>query len=224
MKKALIAGATGLVGKHVVKELINSQHYDEIHILTRRSSPFHKHPLVQEHLVSFDELDEVDDVFQHVDDVFVTLGTTMKQAKTQEAFIKVDYTYPVKLAEKAVKHGVERFLIVTAMGASRNSRFFYNVVKGTLEERLINLEIPSLHIFRPSLLLGERYKVRTGEKSAELLSKPLSFLMRGRLEKYKPVKGSTVAAVMHEVAQQNSNGFHIYESDQMNYLGDILKA
>jgi len=224
MKKAVVAGATGLVGRHLVKELINSQHYDEIHILTRRRSPFHKHPLVTEHLVSFDDLDEINGVFEQVNDFFVTLGTTMKQAKTKEAFIKVDYTYPVKLAEKAKDHGADRYLIITAMGADRDSRFFYNVVKGTLEERLINLELPSLHIFRPSLLIGERYEFRAGEKSAEWLSKPLSYVMKGRLEKYRPVKGSYVAAAMHAVAQKNSGGVHIYESDQLNHLGEILKA
>lgn len=224
MKKAVIVGATGLVGRHVVKELINSQYYDEIHILTRRSSPFHKHPLVTEYLVNFDDLDEVDDVFEQADDVFVTLGTTMKQAKSKEAFIKVDYTYPVKLAEKAKSHGIERFLVITAMGADRDSRFFYNVVKGTLEERLINLELPSLHIFRPSLLLGERSEFRAGEKSAAWLSKPLSYLMKGRLDKYRPVQGSDVAATMHAVAQTNSLGTHIYESNQIIHLGHILKA
>ncbi|WP_280771066.1 NAD(P)H-binding protein [Salipaludibacillus daqingensis] len=224
MKKAIVAGATGLVGRHVVKELINSQHYDEIHILTRRKSPFHKHPLVKEHLVQFDDLDEVDDVFKDVDDVFVTLGTTMKQAKTKEAFIKVDYTYPVKLAEKAKENGVDKFLVVTAMGADRDSRFFYNVVKGTLEERLINLELPSLHIFRPSLLIGERYEFRAGEKSAEWLSKPLSYVMKGKFKKYRPVKGSYVSAGMHAVAQKDTSGVHIYESDLINHVGHILKA
>ncbi|WP_233254424.1 NAD(P)H-binding protein [Salipaludibacillus keqinensis] len=224
MKKALVAGATGLVGRHVVKELINSKKYDEIHLVTRRRTPFYKHPLVQEHLISFDELDQIDEVFEKVNDVFVTLGTTMKQAKSHQAFIKVDYTYPIKLAEMAKKYHTDRFLLVSAMGADRESRFFYNRVKGTLEEGLMTMKLPALHIFRPSLLIGERYEFRAGEKSAEWLSKPLSFFLIGSLKKFKPVKGSHVAASMYEVAQQDSPGTHIYESDQIRHLGHVLKA
>ncbi|MCE7791372.1 NAD-dependent epimerase/dehydratase family protein [Salipaludibacillus sp. CUR1] len=223
MKKAAVAGATGLVGRHIVKELINSRKYDEIHILTRRRTPFFKHPLVREHIVSFEELEGIGPVFEEINDIFVALGTTMKQAKSHEEFIKVDYTYSLKIAELAKEYGADTFTVVSATGANRESRFFYNRVKGTLEEALISLNLPSLHIFRPSLLIGERYEFRAGEKSAEWLSKPLSIFMKGPLDKYKPVKGSYVAASMYAVAQKESRGLHIYESPLIQRLGKVLK-
>lgn len=222
MKQALVVGATGLVGRHVVKELINSEQYQEIHLLTRRRTVFSENPIVTEHLLHFDDLEGKKPLFEKVDEVFIALGTTMKEAQSQEKFIKVDFTYPLRIAELATECEVAKLFVVTAMGANRDSAFFYSRVKGKLEDRLILLNHPSLHILRPSLLIGERFEFRAGEKTAEWIARPLSFFLTGQLEKYKPVKGTTVAAVMREVAQIESYGTHIYESDLLSRLGEVL--
>lgn len=224
LKRAIVAGATGLIGSHVVKELLNSNMYSEIHILTRRPTLFANNPAIYEHVIDFAELEDAEFLLRAEDDIFVTLGTTMKKAKSKETFMEVDYSYPLKLAELSKKQSAARFLIVSSMGADSDSRFFYSKVKGELEDSLIKLKLPSLHIFRPSLLLGERDEIRAGEKTAGLISQPLSFLPVGPFEKYKPLPGSHVAAVMYAVSQRESRGLHIYESDQIRHLGEVLKS
>ncbi|WP_257009684.1 NAD-dependent epimerase/dehydratase family protein [Evansella halocellulosilytica] len=221
MKKALIAGATGLIGKQLVRELIAGGYYSEVHILSRKQTSFNDQHVI-EHVIDYDSLEQYDHLFESIDDVFICLGTTMKKAKTKKQFIKVDYVYPTKIAELSQKAGVKKLLVVSAIGSDRESRFFYNRVKGKLEEALVILNLPSLHIFRPSLLIGEREEFRLGEQAAAYFTAPVSFLLAGPLEKYKPVKGKDVAAVMRAVAQEESRGVHIYESDKIRHLGKVL--
>lgn len=223
MKRAIVAGATGLVGTRLVKELLLQESYEEIHLLTRRRTIFHKENNVIEHLVSFDNLAEAESIFQPGDDVFVTLGTTMKQAGSQEKFIDVDYHYPRKIAEMAAAHEAASFLIVTAMGADRGSRFFYNIVKGSLEDTLMQTGLNALHIFRPSLLVGVRHDTRPGEKAAEWIGRPLAPLLRGQWEKYKPVHAKDVALAMQVAAGVDSTGVHIYESDDIARIARAVK-
>ncbi|WP_026691650.1 oxidoreductase [Alteribacter aurantiacus] len=221
MKTALVAGSTGLVGEQVVRQLVKSNHYKKIIVIARRKTAFYDEPLVEERMVTFDELEKDAESFQ-VDDVFNCLGTTIKKAKSKAQFEKVDYDYPLSIARLAKDQGAKRFLTVSAIGADPESSFFYNKVKGRLEEALIMLKLPSLHILRPSLLLGSRNEFRPGEKAAEWIGKPLSFAFIGPLEKYKPVKGIDVATVMCALAQEESLGVHIYESNQIRHLGNVL--
>ncbi|RNA67882.1 NAD-dependent epimerase/dehydratase family protein [Alteribacter keqinensis] len=222
MKTALVAGTTGLVGEKLVRELIKSNVYEKITLISRRETGFSEEQSVHERLVSFDDLAKDEDCFA-TDDIFVCLGTTLKKAKSKGQFEKVDYEYPVKMAQLAKKQGASRFLIVSAIGADPESSFFYSKVKGRLEEALIMLRLPSLHILRPSLLLGSRNEFRLGEKTAEVLGKPLSLALVGPLEKYKPVKAEHVAMVMCALAQEESSGIHIYESDRIRHLGKVLE-
>lgn len=222
LKKALIVGATGLIGKNLVKELIHSAKYEQIFIFTRRATEFQNETSVTEVSLDFDEIENYASYLTGVDDVFVCLGTTMKKAGSKKQFMKVDYSYPLKLGKLAEEANVERFLIVTAIGSNRDSPFFYSRVKGKLEEALVKLDIPSLHIFRPSLLVGEREEFRLGEKTAEVIGRPLSFLLVGPFEKYKPIQGKHIAKAMCVIAQEESSGVHLYESDKIRHLGKIL--
>ncbi|MBU9710868.1 NAD(P)H-binding protein [Bacillus tamaricis] len=221
-KKALVAGATGLVGQELVKELLDSRVYDVIKVISRRKTPFSGIQGVEEHIIDFEKLEKYGTLVADVDDVFVCLGTTMKKAKSRKKFVKVDYVYPLKLANLAKEIGVKQFLIVTAIGSDRDATFFYSRVKGKLEEELVTLDFPSLHIFRPSLLVGKRRDFRIGEKTAEWVGKPFSFLLIGPYEKYKPIKGKYVAMSMCAIAQEKSSGVHIYESDKIRQLGKVL--
>nr|TXF86888.1 M3 family oligoendopeptidase [Alkalicoccus halolimnae] len=222
MKQALVAGATGLIGRHLVEELLETDNYDKIHLLTRRRTPFFEREKVVEHIVSFNELDENDTLFEDVDDVFVTLGTTMKKVKSREGFMQVDYTYPVKIAELAKKNEVKRFLVISAMGADSDARFFYSQVKGSMEENIRDLDLPALHIIRPSLITGDRYEFRFGEKSAGLLAKPLQGLKSNVLDKYKPVEAVSVAEALATIAGSDSQGLHIYENEDIHRIHAAL--
>jgi uncharacterized protein YbjT (DUF2867 family) len=215
-KTALVLGATGLIGKELVQILSENGHYQKVHVLVRR--PIEVESKVCEvHIVDFDKLQQYHELFQ-VTDVFCCLGTTIKVAKTKEAFRKVDYEYPIEAAKIAKENGAEKFLIVSSMGADSKSLFFYSRVKGEVEETLANVNIPSLHIFRPSLLLGKREEFRLGEKLAEKASDVLNNIMIGPLRPYRGIQARKVAAAMAVMAQTNKNGHHVYRSHEIDSM------
>lgn len=210
-KKAVVAGATGMVGQALLDKLLADSYYSEVHAVVRKATG-RKHDKLTERIVDFDRLD-LDASSLLGSDVFCTLGTTIKKAGSQEQFRKVDYEYPLKLAEQASTNGAEQFLIVTAMGADTKSMFFYSRVKGEVEKQLRLLKLPGLSIFQPSLLTGEREEVRRGELLAEAVARRLPFLFKGPFRKYKPIAAVTVAEGMIRAARLNRRGITVYESD-----------
>lgn len=215
-RKALILGATGLIGGHLLNLLLQDNVYSKVRIFVRKPIDL-QHPKLEQITVDYDKLHTYAKAFA-VDDVFCCLGTTIKKAGSQEAFYKVDATYPFEAARLARQQGARQYLIVTSMGANKNSTIFYNRVKGEVEDMITGLQFPSFHIFRPSLLLGERNETRTGEAIAQKVMPALSVLMVGGLKKYKPIDGGKVASAMHHIARQNITGKHIHESDQLHEL------
>lgn len=212
-RTALLVGASGLIGGHCLDGLIKDDTYNAVNALVRRPLPQH-HPKLKQQIVDFNRLAEHAGLMA-VDDVFCCLGTTIKLAGSREAFRRVDALYPLEIARLALKQGARQFLIVTAMGADSQSRVFYNRVKGEVEQKLTALGYPTLQIFRPSLLLGERGEPRPGEDIAKRLSKPLSLLMRGPLKKYRPIEARTVALTMIQNAKKELKGIYIYTSDRI---------
>jgi uncharacterized protein YbjT (DUF2867 family) len=208
-KVALVVGASGLVGHQLVDLLLESPAYSEVIILLRRPF-FPSRKNLREIVFDFENPDAS---VVLADDVFCCLGTTMKRAGSKDAFRKVDYTYPLAIAELALKNGAQQFLIVTAMGANSKSLFFYNRVKGELEEELLKLNYPRLKIVRPSLLLGQRQELRMGEKLGELFLRSLMFMMIGPLKKYSAIESAKVARAMVALAQEKSgNKIERYDS------------
>lgn len=210
-KIALVIGATGLIGRQLVELLLQSPYYKEVRILVRKSTGI-ENPRLAEIKYNFNQPDATKVLG---DDVFCCLGTTMKKAGSKEAFFKVDYEYPLQIARFAKQNGATNFLIVTAMGANPESTFFYNRVKGEVEEDLQMLNYPGLHIFRPSLLLGNREEKRLGEKIGESVMRFLKPALVGHLKKYQAIESEKVAKAMIEIAQSNSRGVYIHESDKM---------
>ncbi|QHT69789.1 oxidoreductase [Rhodocytophaga rosea] len=216
-KTALVLGATGLIGSHLLSLLLEDKRYSLVRVLVRKPLPI-QHANLQQITANFDTLSAYKNSFA-VDDVFCCLGTTIKKAGSQEAFYKVDATYPYEAARLAKEKEARQYLIVTAMGADKNSRIFYNRVKGEVEEKIAGLNFPAFHMLHPSLLMGERNEKRTGEQIGQAVMGTLGFLMVGPLKKYKAIEGSTVAKAMLNIANQNLSGMHIYESDQLQELG-----
>ncbi|MFD1141706.1 oxidoreductase [Larkinella insperata] len=210
-KTALVVGATGLVGNALTHRLIDSSAYEKIKVLVRHSLGW-QHPRVQE--IQYD-FDHPNGLLVQADDIFCCLGTTMKKAGSREAFKKVDYHYPLAIAKRALANQAQQFLLVSSLGADSNSSFFYSRVKGDLERDLRALNYPSLLIFRPSLLVGERKEFRLGERIGEGLMKVLNPLIPS---KYKAVRAESVANAMYQKAQDELSGTHVFESDQLlNY-------
>jgi uncharacterized protein YbjT (DUF2867 family) len=215
-KTAILVGGTGLVGSHLLQLLLESNIYSKVILFSKRSSKIN-HPKIEEYLIDFDKIHE----FNHLivgDDFFCTIGTTIKKAGSQNAFKRVDLEYPLQFAQISKINNFKCFLIVSSIGADPNSGNFYLKVKGELETRIKNLNIFSTYIFRPSLLLGKRTEFRFGEKVAMKLMPFLSFLLIGKLRKYRPIKAEVVAKSMFDFAQINEPGFRVVESNEINCL------
>lgn len=205
-----------MVGSALLEQLLQHPNYQQIRSISRR--PLNQsHPKLVQKVIDFDRLHELHNVFA-VDEVFCCLGTTMKKAKSKKNFRKVDHEFPIQAAKLAKEAGVKQFLIVTAMGANKRSLFFYNRVKGEVEEALHGIQLPSIHIFRPSLLLGHRRELRWAEKIAGCIMKPLSFLLFGPLAKYQAIEATTVAYAMIQIANQPLSGRHLYLSDHIKRI------
>jgi len=213
-RHAVVAGATGLVGHALVRRLLDEPAYGTVTLLVRRSAEI-EHPKLRERKVDFDALEQAGIEFGGAD-VFCALGTTIKKAGSQEAFRRVDYAYPLSLARSAKSQGARQLLIVTSLGANSSSRAFYTRVKGELEEALRALGLPALHLFRPSLLLGERAEFRLGERLMSAALEPLSPLFSiGSLRKYRPVRAESVARAMVRAALRDESGVRVHENDSI---------
>lgn len=210
-KTALIAGGTGLVGTHLIKCLIDSGEYDELKVLVRKGSEYHNDRVTITE-VDYDQLSDFNKLL-NADVVFCCLGTTMKKAGSKEQFYKVDFSYPLDLAKIVKENGCEHFNIITASGANAKSMFFYNRVKGEVEAALGKLNFKNLNIFQPSLLLGERNELRTGEKIGAILAKAVDPFMIGGLKKFSAIQAKVVAIAMLNISMENHHGIRIISSD-----------
>ena len=216
LKTAIIAGATGLVGKELLQNLLDNKNYEKVISIVRRKTSLN-HPKLEQKIIDFDNLDEIASELE-ADDFFCCLGTTMKKAGSKEKFADVDYLYPVNLATIAQANNAKKYLLISAMGADKKSIIFYNKVKGEVEEDISKKNIEAIYIFRPSLLTGDREEERIGEKIAIRVLKPLSKLMKGPLKKYKPIHAKEVASGMVNMAQKNLKGVHIIQSEDIKAL------
>jgi len=211
-RTALLAGATGLVGGHVLHLLLADDTYQKITVLSRRGLPVTS-PRLQQRLIDFDHLADLD--VPKVDDVFCCLGTTIKKAGSQEAFRKVDFGYVEALARVAARAGAKQFLLVSAIGANSKSRVFYSRVKGETEAAVQAAGFAGTHIFRPSMLLGDRAESRPAERLGIVVGRALGFVFVGPLRKYRPIAAETVAAAMVRVAKKARPAVHVYTYDEM---------
>ncbi len=210
---ALVAGSSGLVGSHLLQQLINDSNCENIVLLVRRE-PEQTSSKLKYDIVDFSNLEKYVPPVP-VDFVFCALGTTIRTAGSQEAFRKVDYSYVKSLADWSYAHGAKKFLLVSAMGANKNSSIFYNRVKGEAENAVAACPISAVHIFRPSLLMGERKEKRFGERMAQIVMKVTDFLFVGPLKNAKAIHASKVAAAMLQAASGTSSGVHIHLSGEM---------
>lgn len=208
-RTALLAGSTGLIGNQLLQLLLHDVAYDKVIALSRK-------PLEGTHPKLENIVLEADQLRQHAtlkaDDVFCCLGTTIKQAKTKEAFRKVDFDYPLELAKTLYANGAKQFLLVSALGSDKNSSIFYNRVKGEVEAAIASVGFVTFHIFKPSLLIGPRKEQRAGEDAAKVFYKIFGFLIP---QKYKGIESIKVARAMLAMARENKSGLHIHESDSL---------
>lgn len=216
MKKALLLGSSGLIGSHCLTELLADEYYSIVEIWVRTSSGI-KHPKLIETIIGFDDIKNRNTDAQHV---FCCLGTTIKKAKSQEAFRKVDYDYVVDLAKISEKSGVGKFLVISSIGAKVKTGNFYLRTKGEMEDAIKQCKIPAIFIYQPSILLGKRKEFRFGEIIAKFMMRMLKYLFWGKMKKYRGIEASTIAKAMVMVAKEENLGIHILVSDEIQKKGE----
>lgn len=215
-KRALLAGATGLVGGFVLEQLLEDPDYSAVVVLTRRPLDV-EHPKLQALIVNFDALDQYAEQLK-ADAVFCCLGTTIKAAGSQEAFRKVDYEYPLKIAEIAKRNGTPKYLLISALGSSKSSIIFYNRVKAEVEEAITQLHFDALHILQPSLILGERDEKRFGEGLARAAAPVFNVLLMGPLNKFKAIRAEQIAKAMIHYSKLADKGVFRHESHELQKI------
>ncbi|WP_433846978.1 NAD(P)H-binding protein [Acinetobacter proteolyticus] len=209
-KKAIIIGATGLVGQALVDELQHSGDFSEITIVVRKSSDTLKAYSKVTQLVLEDFLLLNDEDVNSYTHAFSCLGSTIKQAGSKEAFYAIDYEINAHFADLVQDKNIH-LLVVSALGANANSPVFYNKVKGELENYLKSLSIYKLSIFQPSLLIGKRSEVRLLEDLAQTAFKLVEKAWT-RPFKLKPVTAEQLAHTMWVAAQTQTAAFKLYDN------------
>lgn len=215
-KTALIAGSTGLVGGYLLNLLLESENYHQVIALVRK--PTGKgHKKLKELCINFENLEkEIQEI--KADDVFICLGTTIKKAKTQENFKKVDLDYPITIAETLKQNGATQLAVVSALGADAKSKIFYNRVKGEMEDAVEALAYQNTFIMQPSLLMGARNEFRMGEIVGQKLMCIIDHLMVGPAKKYRSINAFDVASAILTLCNSSLTGLHKVESEAIKEL------
>lgn len=218
MTTAMIAGATGLVGGHLLRDLLEAREYGPVVALGRRPTGV-SHPKLIELTVDFSALEPAT-AGRSVDDAFCCLGTTMRQVGTREAFRAVDHTAVLAFAWAVRRAGARRFFLVSALGADPAARLFYNRVKGETEQALAVLGFDTLAVFRPALLRGARREWRAGERLLGAAMRLLDPLLCGGWRKYRSIHAAVVARAMLRCSFGRPGvGRLTFESDEIEDLG-----
>lgn len=214
--QVILVGSSGLIGSHLLSELLISEQISDILLVARRSSGI-SNPKVKELILNFDNLEIHAERFK-ADIIFSCLGTTRGQVSDHDEYRKIDLEYPVKILQLGMLNGLKQFHIVTSIGADSKSSNSYLKLKGELEDQLKKFQIPSLHIYQPSFLKGVRVQNRPAEKLVKVVSVFLDLFLLGPLKKYKSIHAKTVAKAMLKQSLKDLRGIFIYPSIEIQKL------
>lgn len=215
-KTAALLGATGLVGRYLLRELLHHPHYERVIVYARRSLSL-EHRKAQ--VIKGDLRKASPYQGAAVDDVFCALGTTRAKTPDLQEYRSIDYGIPVTAGQQLRAQGAQRFLLVSSQGARPNSRIFYSRLKGQVERDLAKQDWPELYIFRPSLILGHREEIRWGEWIGKGLMKTLAPIIPRR---YRAIEAHTIAQAMAAAANGDEATPGIIEGPQMEALAGSI--
>ena len=193
-KTAIIVGATGLTGRLLLKRLLKDDRYETIKLFSRNPCNIN-HSKIEEHLLDMFQLQVHDDLFV-ADEVFCCIGTTKAKTPDKTMYLNIDYGIPVLLAQLCVKKGIKTYIVISALGANKKSRIFYNRTKGRMEEDVLKERIENTYILQPSLIGGNRSEKRFGEKAAKIFMSVLNPFLVGKLKKYRSIHPETIVNAM----------------------------
>lgn len=206
--RVLLAGATGLTGGHCLTKLLADQDISQVIVLSRRPLTT-THPKLTVQVIDFEHLRDQASQIQ-ADAALCCLGTTHRAAGSPDAFAKVDHIYVAEFGKWASAQAVPRFVLVSAVVADASSPVFYNRIKGRAENAVSEMRFKSVHLLRPSLLLGERAEHRLMEDWSKQMAPFWSLFAWGPFSPYRPVQAATVAEKMVTLAKSDEEGVHIH--------------
>ena len=215
MKTALVFGSSGLIGRHLLNQLINDINYNKIKIFVR-SEPENNDPKVEIIKTDFNSLENHKEDIKG-DDCFFCIGTTKQNSPDKSEYRRVELEVPKQIAQIAKSNSINSFVFVSSGYADPKSSGDYLKFKGEVEEELKRLNFPKLGIMRPSFLLGDRKEKRIGEKIGIFVFKLLSPLFLGPLKKMKPIHSATVAKALIAITQHDSSQT-IFESNEISEI------
>jgi uncharacterized protein YbjT (DUF2867 family) len=220
-----LLGATGLVGGHILQNLLKDPLYSSIRVIGRRSVNI-ANPKIDERIIAMDDVKLLEEAIAGCETVFVAVGTTTAKVEgDHDAYKRVDFDIPVNAAKAAAKYGVYGFVLVSSIGADpNNNNNFYLKLKGVTEEAVCKEHIPQILVFRPSLLIGERQERRIGEKIGQAVMPLVSWMLPASWKKYKEIKAEDLAKAMVKASQSMPKGIHFLEyADIMKQVGVGLR-
>ncbi|MDB5017406.1 MAG: nucleoside-diphosphate sugar epimerase [Mucilaginibacter sp.] len=215
-KKAIVAGASGLIGSALLNILLQNKEYDTVLILVRRRLPIENNKLKQL-IINFEQIEDHSKLLTG-DVVFSCLGSTRIKTPDLKEYRKIDHDYPLRLAKIAFENGIRQFHLVSSIGADSSSSNFYTKMKGETEDDIKRVGLPALYIYQPSLLTGERKEIRIVEKIISGLFKVIDPLLFGKLKKYRSIAATTVAQAMFKQSIEKKEGIFIYPSDKIKQI------
>ena len=218
MKTALVFGSTGLIGGHLLNQLIKNDNYNKIKLFVR-SELIINEPKVEIIKTDFNNLDDYKKDITG-DDCFFCIGTTRKNSPDKNEYQKVELEIPKKIAQLAKSNSVNSFIFISSIYANPKNSGDYVKFKGLVEEELKKLNFSNLGILRPSFLMGDRKESRVGEKIGILIFRLLSPLLLGPLKKMRPINSEKVAKAMIKIANKRNDQI-IFESNEIANLETI---
>ncbi|SHG15245.1 NAD(P)H-binding [Flavobacterium frigidimaris] len=216
IKKAIVYGASGLVGSYILETLLNNANYEQVIIVVRTALNI-EHPKLKTIIGDYNSLSEVVKGIQ-ADEIFIALGTTQKKTPDKKLYYQIDHDYPVLAAKLAKENGAKAVFLVSAIGANAKSSIFYTRMKGETEQDIINLNLDHTNIFRPSMILGDRKESRPLEKVFIGIFKFINPLFVGEMNKYKGIEASDIAKTMVKSADQLNEKVKILQWEEMTKL------
>lgn len=194
-KTAIILGATGLTGNLLLETLLKDERYGHVTLFSRNTCG-RKHPKLTEYIVDLFQLEHYKEKFV-ASEVFCCIGTTKAKTSDKETYTKIDYGIPVSAASLCKENGIETFVVISALGAKKKSKIFYNRTKGKMEAAVLEFKLKNTYILQPSLISGEREERRFGESIMKYLMSLLKPLLRfGDLNRYRPIHPQTIVNCM----------------------------
>lgn len=217
-KTAIVLGATGLTGHILLKILLEDDRYELVTVFGRNSCEVN-HPKLKEYIIDLFELEKYAHLFK-ADEVFCCIGTTKSKTSNKDTYVKIDYGIPVVAAELCQRNNIATFVVISALGAKKDSKIFYNRTKGKMEAAVLSKEIPHIYILQPSLITGKREEFRLGETIFKWIMNVLKPLLRfGELKRYQPIHPKIIAKCMVWLAN-NGYGEKRIPSNIIQELGE----